>query len=166
MGYSKFEITPEYRFKTFLKYFLLLLGLILIIIPLATSSYDVLSFLGMISIILGLLFTVFTSKRYLKINNIQIEFESKSVIKDFSKTVTIPFVDIDEVHFLKRQFLIFGGRNPIADADAQTLYNENRIVFLLKSKKSETIAQVGKLEDFKKAYTIMKEKVNEMEHGK
>ncbi len=165
MKNSDFKIEPEYKFKTYFKYFFFLAGIVLVIIPLIIDNYDVLSFLGLVSIIIGLIFTVFASKQYLRINRDQIEFESKSIIKEFSKLLTIKFADINEVHFLKRQFLIFGGRNPVADADAQTLYNENRIVFLLKNKKSETIMQTGKLEEFRKAYDIIKSKVDKKATG-
>ena len=159
MTNSNFRIEPEYRFKTYIKYFFFVASVFLIIIPLVIDNYDVLTFLGLISTILGLVFTVFTSKQYLKISRDQIEFESKSIIKEFSKSLTIKFADINEVYFLKRQFLILGGRNPYADADAQTLYNENRIVFRLKDKKSEMIMQTGKLTEFRKAFEIIKDKV-------
>ncbi|WNH09753.1 hypothetical protein [Thalassobellus suaedae] len=91
-----------------------------------------------------------------------IAFNSKSLVKEFDKSIFIPFKDIKKIYFLKRQFLIFGGRSPIADADAQRLYNENRIVFLLEDNKSETIFQVGKLKDFKKAYNIIENRINEL----
>lgn len=159
MSNTYFEITPEYRFKSYLKYTLFSTGVVLIIIQLIINTVEVLSFLGLVVIIAGLLFTLFTSKQYLKINRDQIEFESKSIIKEFSKSQTIRFVDIEKVYFLKKQFLIFGGRNPVADASAQTLYNANRIVFLLKDKRSTTIVQTGKLKDFKRAFEIIKERI-------
>lgn len=156
----KFEIIPEYRFKSYFKYFIFSIGVILSLIPLIISDYEVLSFFGLIIIIIGLFYILFMSKQYLRINNDLITFESKRIVKEFSQLISIDINTIKDVYFLKRQFLIFGGRSPIADADAQRLYNENRIVFVLKDKKSETIMQTGKLEDFKKAYTMIKLRVD------
>ncbi len=140
------------------------MGLIFMIIPLVIDNYEVFSFFGLILIIIGLFFTVFTLKQCLTINNDQVKFESKCIIKDFEESIIIPFDNIREVYFFKRQFLILGGRSPIADADAQTLYNENRIVFILGDKESKTIMQTGKLEDFKKAYSIIKSRVEKKEN--
>ncbi|MFL1010532.1 hypothetical protein ACIEHO_00320 [Jejuia sp. DST062] len=97
----------------------------------------------------------------MRINNEFVEFESKSFVPEFNKTIRIRLNDIERTIFLKRQFLIFGGRSPIADADAQTLYNENRIVFLLKNGQSETILQTGRLFEFKTAYSLIKEKIKQ-----
>lgn len=155
----KFEIIPAYRFKSYFKYLLFSIGLILIAISSINGSYDVLSFLGLILIIAGVLFILFTSKQYLKINHDAVEFKSKSIIKEFSQSITIKFDEVKEVYFLKRQFLLFGGRNPIADADAQTLYNENRVLFILNDNKQETIKQVGSLNDFKKAFELIKKRI-------
>ena len=156
----KFEIIPEYRFKNYFKYSIFAIGLILIIIPTIISDYDVLSFFGLIIMIIGLLITLFSSKQYLSIDQEFIEFESKSIVKEFSKSISISFNDIEKIFFLRRQFLILGGRSPIADADAQTLYNENRIVFVLKDNKSETIKQVGKIKEFKTAYSMIKSRLD------
>ncbi|UOR30050.1 hypothetical protein GSB9_03330 [Flavobacteriaceae bacterium GSB9] len=93
------------------------------------------------------------------INNEFVEFESKSIVSEFNKFIRIRFSDIERAVFLKRQFLIFGGRSPIADADAQTLYNENRIVFLLKNGQSQTVFQTGKLKEFKEAHSLIQEKL-------
>ena len=159
----KFEIIPAYRFKEYFKYSIFSIGLILIIVPTIINDYDVFLFFGLIVIIIGLLITVFSSKQCLKINQELIEFESKSIVKEFSQSISISFNDIDKIFFLRRQFLIFGGRSPIVDASAQTLYNENRIVFILKDNKSETIKQVGKIEEFKKAYSIIKNRIDKKE---
>jgi len=160
MENEKFEIIPGYLFKTYFKYSLFSIGLILIITPLLIDDYEVLYFFGLILMIIGLLIAIFTTKQYLRINHDLIEFESKSIVKDFNQYITIHFEDIEEVFFLKRQFLVLGGRDPLADADAQTLYNENRMVFLLKDNKSKTILQTGKLKDFKNAYAIIKDRID------
>jgi len=156
MNSEKFEIIPEYRLKKYFKYFLFSIGLILIVTPFLIKNYEVLYFIGFIFIISGLLFTLFNSKQYMRINQDLIEFESRSNVKEFDNKIIIHFDEIKEVYFLKRQFLILGGRDPHADIDAQTLYNDNRIVFYLRNQKCKTITQTGKLEDFKKAYSIIK----------
>ncbi|WP_406967465.1 hypothetical protein [Flavisericum labens] len=131
------------------------------VIPIFIKNYEELSFFGLIIVFISTLFALFSSKNYLRINNEFVEFESKSFVPEFNKTIRIRLNDIERTIFLKRQFLIFGGRSPIADADAQTLYNENRIVFLLKNGQSETILQTGRLFEFKTAYSLIKEKIKQ-----
>lgn len=129
------------------------------VIPIFIKNYEVLSFFGLILIFISALLALFSSKNYLRINNEFVEFESKSIVPEFNKLIRIRFKDIKKAVFLKRQFLIFGGRSPIADADAQTLYNENRIVFHIKNGQSETILQIRNLVEFKFAFFLIREKV-------
>ncbi|WNH11760.1 hypothetical protein [Thalassobellus suaedae] len=162
MDRIKFEVKSAFKFTSYIKTTLLFIGLTCFITAFVYQGYDVLYFLGFITLFIALLFFLFSSKEQLQISQDLIAFNSKSLAKEFDKSISIPFKDIKKSYFLKRQFLIFGGRSPIADADAQRLYNENRIVFLLEDNKSETIFQVGKLKDFKKAYNIIENRINEL----
>lgn len=155
---TEFDIIPKYKFKTYFGSILLIIGFFLIIISFLFKNFDGYRFLGFLLIIIGGAFIIFTSKRYLRFTEKSIEFESKSIIKDFCKSISIEFDNIEEVLFLKRQFLILGARNPIADADAQTLYHENRIAFKLKNGKIEIIPQTGKIRGFKNAFNFVKSK--------
>ena len=116
-----YKLESDNRCKNYLKYFLFGAGIILFSISFIVKNLEVLSFLGFLPIMLGLAITLFTTKQYLRIYTDQIEYESISIIKGFSKSMELRFSDINEVHFLKRQFLILGGRNPYAEADTQTL---------------------------------------------
>jgi len=160
MNSLKFEIRSEFKLISYIKTTLLFIGLTCFISAFVYQGYDILYFLGFIAVFIGLLFYFLTSKETLKISEDIIEYNSISLIKEFDKSISIPFKDIKSVYFLKRQFLIFGGRSPIADADAQRLYNENRMVFVLENNKSETILQVGKLYDFKKAFNSIKNRID------
>ncbi|WP_338356223.1 hypothetical protein [Yeosuana marina] len=152
-----FEIKSKNQFKTYLKNFLFLIGFLLLITPLfLNNQYEVLSFFGLIIMIIGLFFSLFNSKESLIISQNYIKFESKSIIKEFNKSIEIPFDTIQNVNFFKRQFLNFGGRSIISPK----LYFENRIILILENNKREAIIQVGKLADFKKAYEIIKNRVN------
>ena len=159
MNNPKFEIIPEYQFAKYFQYLIFSIAFLFLITPIIINEYEVLSFFGLILIFIGLAVKIFTSKRSLKINQELIKFDSKSIVKEFSKSVSINFNDIEKIFFLKRQFLILGGRSPIADVSEQTLYNENRIVFILKDNKNETILQVGKINEFKKAYSIIENRI-------
>lgn len=159
MDKTNYDIIPEYRFKMHIKYLIFSLGILSIMFSFFFQGYEFLSFLGLIIIIIGGLYTIFTTKRFLRINNEEIKYEEKSVLKDFGKSFTIRFEEVDELYFLKKQFLILGGRNPYADADTQTLYNENRIVFKMKNSKGKVIPRVGKKEEFQKAFKFIRERV-------
>jgi hypothetical protein len=154
MNNVKFEIKPDYKLKQNIKMLIFLLGLTLFITP-AFIKNESFYFFGLILMFIGLLLHLFISKEHLKVNQNSIEFESKSIINEFNKSISIPFDTIKEVNFFKRQFLIFGGQSIISP----TLYFENRIVFIIENNRTETITQIGKLSDFKKAYSIIKSKV-------
>lgn len=157
-----FEIKSEAKINAYLKILFFAVGFLFFIMAAIYKAFEILYFFGLITIFIALLLHLFSSKKHLKISQDHIEFNLKSCIKEFNKSVSIPFKAIKNVYFLKRQFLIFGGRSPIADADAQRLYNENRIIFVLDNNRSETIMQLGKLSDFKKGFTIIKTKLDEL----
>jgi len=160
MNSTKFEIKSEFKLIFYIKTTLLLIGLTCFITAFINKQQDLLYFLGLIALFIALVLFLFSSKEQLIITPNTIVYNSKSLVKEFNKSISIPFKDMKNVYFLKRQFLIFGGRSPIADADAQRLYNENRMVFVLENNKSETILQVGKLNDFKKAYNIIENRID------
>ena len=159
MENTTFKIVSKNKQITNFKNVLFIIGFLCSVLPFFIKNYEVLSFFGLIIIFIGALFALFSSKNCLIINNEFVEFESKSIVSEFNKFIRIRFSDIERAVFLKRQFLIFGGRSPIADADAQTLYNENRIVFLLKNGQSQTVFQTGKLKEFKEAHSLIQEKL-------
>lgn len=153
-----FEIKPDYRLRNFIRYAFFAIGFVFILVTIFNHDRGYL-FLAIISIAIGGFISIFSSKKHLTINDKSIILKTKNLI-DESDSVSIDFSNIERVDFCNRQMLFLGGRNPLADADAQTMYNENRIIFTLKDNSQKVIMQVGKIEDFKNAFTLIKDKVN------
>jgi hypothetical protein len=153
------QIAPDYRLRETLRMTFLTIGLILILLDVLIKEINGLYFFSFILFIVGGCMYLFSSKDKLTINNNSIIYEKKSII-DGIKTIQIDFEKISKVRFYKRQILIFGGRNPMADADAQSLYHANRIVIVTKDYKKEVIQQIGKLEQFKNAYKTIESKIS------
>lgn len=112
------------------------------------DSLSGLTFFGIMFLFFGGLIAVFGARNKLIITDDKIVFTSENLVKDFNKTVVVDLAELEHVDFLKRQFLILGGRNPLADADAQTMFNQNRMVFYLRHKRPVVINQVGKPGEF------------------
>ena len=70
------------------------------------KDLSVLIFLGAISLIIGGLHAVFTSKKYLRVYNDTIQLETRSIVKEFNENLTIRFIDIEEVYFRDKQIIL------------------------------------------------------------
>ena len=155
-----YKIIQDNWYKNAFRHSLFTIGIIVFISDLIVNKTPKLLFFALLPIAAGGLLTLFSAKRKLFIYEGSILYENKSII-DSSDSFSLDFGDIIKVRFLKKQFLLLGGRNPMADADAQTLAHQNRIVMTLNDNSEKVIPQIGELEDFKKAFAIIKKKAAE-----
>lgn len=154
-----FKIEPKYKVRNTIRMTLFSVGLALILLDILLKETEGLYFLSLIMIVVGGFISVFSTKSKLMIDKKSIIVESKSIIEE-PKTIQVYFVNLKKVRFLKKQFLWFGGRNPMADADAQTLYHTNRIVLTTKDNKEEVIQQIGAIDKFKNAFSIIESEIS------
>ena len=155
------KIEPEYKVRNTIRITLFTIGFALILLEVIFKETEGLYFFSVIMFGVGGFISVFSSKNRLIIDKKLITVETKSII-DGAKTLQIEFSNIKNVRFLKKQFLLLGGRNPLADADAQTLYHTNRIVLTTKEDMEEVIRQIGALRRFKEAFSIIEQEVSDL----
>lgn len=159
------EIKPKYQTQKVIKIILLGVGLSLGLISILFSSLSDYVYVAFLFIVGGGFYAIFSSKRYVTVYDDRIVFEDFSLIKTLCETTTILYSQIQDITFLKRQFIMFGARVPIASADDQTLYNENRIVFTIKGKKDKVIKQTGDKMEFYNAYLKLKDLIGKTNHN-
>ena len=163
MSYSKFTITPEYRFKKMFSKLLFAIGLALILFSVFAHDGGISTFVGVIFIIVGLFYLLFSSKNYLTIDNQIIIFEKIGFVKVFNdEKMIIKLIDINDVFYIKRQIKLgnFFGSNPYADWEDRRIINLERIVIKLNEKNEKTILRLGDKERFHQAYELIKKTIN------
>ena len=124
----KFDIRPNYRSKTLIQSILIVIGVLMIFYSLFTNDGGLYVFLGFIVVIIDIIFAVFSHRRTLIINEDGVSFNSNHLIKGFGEEFKLLFEEIEDIDFAKGKILWLGGRNPIADADVQTLHSVTRII--------------------------------------
>ena len=157
----KFIIAPEYRFKSMFSKLLFSIGLVFMLFSVFTHDGGIGIFIGIIFVFVGLLYLVFTSKQYLTIDNENIIFEKRCLVKVFDdELTTIKLRDIKDVYYFKR--LIKLGRsfgNPYADWEDRRIISPERIVIKFKENKSKTILKLGDKEKFHQAFELIKKSI-------
>ncbi|RED48212.1 hypothetical protein DFQ02_10450 [Seonamhaeicola aphaedonensis] len=87
--HSNFEITTNYKFQLYLPIAVFTIGLGAIIKSIVFNGFELLGFIGLFFLIIGLFLKIFSSKRTLKVSKNTIQFNSKSLLSDFLGSITL-----------------------------------------------------------------------------